>query len=146
MKFVDKLLGFLGSGFRFVGDMLYKLMQFLAKPLSYLYYFLDGVFYFIFQLGVIAYKIISIFVALFQFFFAIVAGFLRFIGSMLWIDFSKTPIHYPSTSGQGLQVVVDMLQPTGALTVLPLICIAILWFVFIKMIIGLIGGEVRTDA
>jgi hypothetical protein len=146
MKFVDKLLSFLGSGLRLVGDMLYKLIQFLAKPLSYLYYFLDGIFYFIFQVGLVIYKIISIFVALFQFFFAIVAGFLRFIGSMLWIDPTKTPIHYPSTSGRGLQVVVELLQPTGLMTVLPLICIALLWFFFVKKVIGLIGGEVRSDA
>lgn len=146
MKFVDKLLSSLTGGFKFVGDMLYRLISFIVKPLSYLFYFLDGIFYFIFQVGLVIYKVISIFVALFQFFIAIVAGFLRFIGSMLFIDFSKTPINYPSTSQKGVQVVLDLLQPTGLMTVLPIICIALLWFFFVKKIIGLIGGEIRSDA
>lgn len=146
MKFVDRLLSLLSGGFNFVGDMLYKLISFIAKPLSYVYYFFDGVFYFILQVAVIIYKLISIFVALFQFFIAVMAGFLRFIGNMLYIDFSETPIHYPSTSGQGVKVVVDLLGGTGLTTVLPIVAIALLWFFFVKRIIGLIGGEIRSDA
>lgn len=140
MKFVDKLLSSLMGGFNFIGDMIYKLITWISKPLTYLFYFLDGIFYFFYQLALIVWKVISIFVALIQFFVSIVAGFFRFIGAMLTIDFSKTPVNYPSASGRGISIVLEVIEPIGLLKVVPLILIAVTWFFFIKKIIGLIGG------
>jgi hypothetical protein len=146
LKFVDKLLSSLASGFNFIGDMLYNLVSFLAKPLSYLYFFFDGIFYFLYQLALIVWKIISIFIALLQFFVAIVAGFLRFITTILSPNFNLTPVNYPSTSLMGVNEVMKLLQPTGLLTVVPLICLAFLWVYFIKKMIGLLGGDIKTNA
>lgn len=129
----------LSSGFKFVGDMLYRFMTFLAKPLSYLYYFFDGVFYFFLQLFNIVVKIVMIFVALIQLFAALVVGFLRTVFSMLTIDFSAAP-HFPSKSGQGIAAVMDVIGGAGMLTVAPGIVLAVVWFIFIKQIIGLLGG------
>lgn len=139
MKFVDALLQLLQSGFNFLGDQLYKLFSFLAKPMSYIYYFFEGIFYFLYQLFNIVVKIVMIFVAMVQLFAALVAGFVRTILSMLTINFNNVP-HYPSSSGQGITAVMTLLGDAGMLTVVPYIVLAILWFYFIKKIIGLIGG------
>jgi hypothetical protein len=47
---------------------------------------------------------------------------------------------------QGISAVLDQLRPTGLLTVVPLIILAIVWGLFIKKIVGLIGGEIKADA
>lgn len=140
MTFVDSLLTMLSKAFGFIGDMLYSIIQFLAKPLSYIYYFFDGVFYFLYQLFNVVVKVIMIFVALVQFFGSIVLGFLRTVMKMLTVDFSSTPIHYPDSSLQGITVVLDLVRPMGLLTVVPLIILALTWFYFIKKMIGLLGG------
>lgn len=146
MTFVNALLSMLSKGFNFLGDMLARLIEFIAKPLSYVFYFFDGVFYFLFQLFNVVVKIIMIFVAMVQFFGAIVVGFVRTIMKMLSIDFNASPPNYPGGSYKGIQAVLDVFQPLGVLTVVPLIILAITWFLFVKQIIGLIGGGARSDA
>lgn len=146
MKFVDKLLGLLSNGVNFIGDMLYNLLSLVSKPLSYVYYFFDGVFYFIYQLFAVVVSIIKIFVALVQFFGALVIGFVRTIAGMLSINFSGTPINYPSKTADGMNAVMDVIDPIGLLNVVPLILIAVTWGYFVKKIIGLLGGEIRSDA
>jgi hypothetical protein len=144
MKFVDGLFGLISSGINYIGDMIAKLIEFIAKPLSYIFYYFDGVFYFLYQLFLIISKIIMIFVAILQFFASIVVGFMRSILSMLTIDFNATPINYPSSSYQGIQAVLDIFQPMGVLTVVPMIVLAIVWFYFAKRVIGLIGGIINN--
>jgi hypothetical protein len=144
MKFVDKLLSLIRDSAKFMGDMIYKLYEFLAKPLTYLYYFFDGVFYFFYQLWNVAIKSIMIFVALLQFFIALTMGFVRTIKGMLTVDFNATPINYPSTSYQGIQAVLDVVDPIGILDIVPLIILAVVWFLFVKKILGLLGGEIRA--
>jgi hypothetical protein len=116
MNFGSSLLKGSQSGFNFIGDMLSQVMNLLAKPLSY------------------------IFVALLQFFVAIVAGFFRVIYSMLTINYDAISNVYPGESYTGIQTVMDLLRPTGMLTVVPYIVLAVIWFAFIKKLIGLIGG------
>jgi hypothetical protein len=144
MTFVDSLLTLLQSGFGFIGDMIYQLVQFLAKPLSYVYSFFEGIFYALLKLFEVVVLIVKIFTAFIQFFGAIVAGFFRTLFSMLTIDFSQTPINYPSISYQGIQVVIDLVQPMGLLTVVPSICLALIWFFFVKQMIGLVGGGITS--
>jgi hypothetical protein len=143
MKFVDGLFSLLSKGINFLGDMIGKLIEFIAKPLSYVYFFFDGLFYFLYQLFSVIVKIIMIFVAMFQFFVAIVAGFIRTVLAMLTIDFNAKPTHYPSSSFQGIQAVLDVFQPMGILTVVPMIMLAVVWFFFAKRMIGLIGGGAK---
>jgi phage-related protein len=138
MKFVDALLSLVSGGFNFLADLIYKLFSFLAKPLSYVYYFFEGVFYFLFQLFNIVVKVVMIFVGLFQLFIALVAGFVRTIMSMLTINY--TAPHYPSASGQGITAVTDILNASGMLTVVPYIVLAVIWMYFVKRMIGLLGG------
>ena|SRR5206468_5047888 len=145
MTFVDTLMTWLGQGFSFIGDMIYKLIQFIAKPLTYVYYFFEGVFYFLYVLFQIAAKIIMIFVALVQFFIAIVSGFMRTLLRMLTINYDDSAIHYPDSSYTGIQTVLDFVRPMGFLDVVPLIVLAMIWFYFIKKMIGLLGG-VQGDA
>lgn len=140
MKFVDALLSSLSKGFNFVGAMLYKLMQLIVKPLSYIFYFLEGIFYFLYQLFNVVVKVVMIFVAILQFFYAIVAGFVRTLMGMLIINFSSQPINYPSTTGQGIQAVINLVQPMGLLTVVPGIVLCFIWLFFVRKMIGLIGG------
>lgn len=146
MKFVDKLLSMIGDTARFIGDMIFKLIEFLAKPLSYLWYFLDGIFYFFYQLFLVVAQIIMIFVAILQFFGALVLGFFRTLKSFLVIDFNATPINMPSTSYLGVQEVLKVIDPMGLLSVVPMIATALIWFFFIKKILGLLGGDVVNRA
>lgn len=146
MRFVDRLLGFIGDSVRFIGDMIFKLIEFLAKPLSYLWYFLDGIFYFFYQLFQVVVQIIMIFVALFQFFGALVLGFFRTLKSFLVIDFNATPMNFPSTTYFGVQEVIKVIDPMGLLSIVPMIATSLVWFFFIKKILGLLGGDVVNRA
>lgn len=141
MKFVDKLLGLLKDGFDKMIDILFLLIQFFAKPLAFLLQFLEGIFYFITVLFQIVIQIIMIFVALFQFLFAIIAGVFRTIYMWLTVNPNPNDVSFPSMSNTGFGVVVDLLQPTGLMTVVPMVALAFLWFYFILKIIGLFGGS-----
>lgn len=143
---IDFVLDFIGSGFGMIGDFFFTLFGFLAKPLSYLLDFLTAIFYAIYQLFLIVVRVIMIFVALLQFFGSLVVGFFRSLYSLLTIDFYKNTPRYPNETAQGIGIVVDLLRPTGVITVVPLIILAIVWAIFVRKIIGLFGGEVRADA
>jgi hypothetical protein len=143
---IDFLLNFLGDGFGLIAKSVSGLINLISRPLAYVLSFFEGIFYAIYQLFLIVGKVIMIFVALIQFFGALVAGFMRTIYSLLTIDFYKAPVHYPNVAMQGISAVLDQLRPTGLLTVVPLIILAIVWGLFIKKIVGLIGGEIKADA
>lgn len=129
-----------GRLFTFLGNLFSELFDLLAKPLSYVLSFFDGVFYFITVLFNVAVKCIQIFVALFQFLGSIILGVLRTI--RLWLTVSISPnTKFPSASNQGFQTVIDLLMPTGLMTVVPMVAIAFLWFFFIVKIIGLVSGQ-----
>lgn len=142
MKFVDKLLTFLKTAIDNIIDALFAFIEFLAKPLSYLLAFLEGVFYFVMQVFEVAVSVVMIFVALFQFILALITGVFRTIGNWLTVNPSVNDVTFPSTTYQGFEVVIDLLQPTGLLTVVPMICLALLWFFFVIKIIGLFGGQI----
>lgn len=142
MKFVDKLLGLLVDGFKAVIDMIFSFIEFLAKPLSYLLEFFVGIFYFIYKLFEIVVSVVMIFVALFQYFFSIVAGLFRMIKGFLTVTPNANDVSFPSVSNQGFAVVTDLLQPTGIMTVVPLVALAFVWMYFILKIIGLFGGSI----
>lgn len=141
MKFVDKLLGLLKDGFEKVIDMIFVVVQFLAKPLAFLLQFLEGIFYFIAVFFQIVVQIIMIFVGCFQFLFAIIAGVFRTIKMWLTVNPNAGDVSFPSVSNRGFAVVVDLIQPTGLMTVVPMVALAFLWFYFIIKIIGLFGGS-----
>ena len=142
MKFVDKLLSFLESGFDAVIGALFAFIQFLAKPLGYLLSFFEGIFYFILQLFEVVVLIVMIFTAIFQFMFALVAGIFRTIKGFLTISPDAGDVSFPSVTNQGFQVVIDLVQPTGLMTVVPSVCLALLWFFFALKVLALFGGSV----
>ncbi|MNO48608.1 hypothetical protein D3C76_389450 [compost metagenome] len=147
MTFIDTLMRFLSGLGNFIGDAFNKLFSFLAVPLGWLISLIEGIWYFISKLFYVVIKVIDIFVALFQFIFALGAGFLRTIKGLLWIDFSQTPVNYPSATGTGINVVIErVLQPTGFMDVVPMILLAVVWLLFIVRIFALLGGEVNQDA
>jgi hypothetical protein len=141
LNFIEQIL----DGFKHVGEWIVDgftaLFNLLAKPLSYLYYFLDGIFYFITVLFDIAIKVINIFVALFQFIGALILGFVRTLQMLLTPSFSA-PVNLPSSSNQGLNVVLDLVAPMGILNIVPYICLAFVWFFFVMRILALFGGQV----
>lgn len=144
MKFVDKLLGLLVDGFFKVIEAIYKFIQLIAKPLSYLLEFLVGIFYFIFKLFEVVVQIVMIFVALFQFLFALIAGLFRTAKSWLTVNPSAGDVSFPSMSNTGFGVVVDLLQPTGLMTVVPMVALAFLWLFFVIRVISLFGGTIMV--
>lgn len=141
MNFIEKII----DGFKRVGgwitDGFRELYELLAKPLSYLFYFLDGLFYFFVVFFEVVIKVINIFVALFQFIIALISGFVRTLADFLTPSFSS-PVNMPSSSQQGLDVVLDIADPTGLLNIVPYILLAFVWFFFIKNILALFGGQV----
>lgn len=141
MNFAEKLFGLIVDGFNKIIDLIAMLMQFLAKILGYLLEFLIGIFYFIMKLFEVAIEVIKIFVACFQFVFALAAGIFRTI--KLWI----TPqisgsVSFPSISNKGFSVVMDAVAGTGLLTIVPMVALAFLWFYFALKMIGLFGGQI----
>lgn len=141
----NNLIGFLGRLFaplfNLIGTGFNNLIHFLEKPLSLVYYFFDGVFYFIAQLFNVLVLVIKIFTAFFQFLGAIFTGVFRTIQMWLIPGLSASPA-YPSASEQGFQTFFDVVSPTGLTTVIPVIAIAFCWFYFILKIISLFGGEI----
>lgn len=144
----NKVLAFLGgvfSGlFQLIADGFNKLLHFIQKPLTYLYYFLEGIFYFFIKLFDVVVLVVKIFVALFQFIFALGAGILRTITKWLTVDLSPNT-KFVSSTYSGFQTVMDLLQPTGLLTVVPLVALAFLWFFFVIKMIGLFGGSIMIS-
>ena len=142
-KFIDWILdGFTRIG-GFIVDGFKGLFDLLAKPLSYLYYFLDGIFYFFMQVFDIAVKVIMIFVALFQFIGALIVGFLRTLADLLTPSFSS-PFSLPSNSSEGLNVVLELVDPVGILNIIPYIGLAFVWAGFIFKILALFGGTMTV--
>lgn len=146
MTFVDTLMSFLQGGLDFLGGLFSKLWDFLSVPLGWLVALIDGIWYFLTVLFGIVVAVIKIFVALFQFLGALAIGFLKTIKLFLVPDFSRTPIHYPSTMSTGMAEVVKVLDPIGFLDVVPLVFLAIIWLIFVIRVFALLGGEVKSDA
>ncbi|OPG94563.1 hypothetical protein B2I21_31815 [Chryseobacterium mucoviscidosis] len=142
MTFVDTLMRFLSGAFKVIADGIQTLLHFLAVPLGWLVALIEGIWYFLTKLVTVVIKVIDIFIALFQFLGSLALGFLRTIKALLFIDFSRTPVNYPSSTGTGMQLVVEkVLQPVGFLTVVPGVLLALIWILFIVRITGLLGGE-----
>lgn len=143
MKFIDKILTFIAKIGRLIVDGFTNLLDFIAKPFSYLFYFLDGVFYFFLQLFDIVVKVVTIFVACFQFIIALITGVLRTLKGLLSPSFDQ-PVNLPSSSGKGLKVVLDLVDPIGLTDIVPYILIAFVWFFFVLKILALFGGNLTV--
>ncbi|WP_214796709.1 MULTISPECIES: hypothetical protein [unclassified Exiguobacterium] len=141
MNFIEKLLSVIVGVGQLIVDGFTNFLSFLEKPLSYVFYFFDGVFYFIMQLFDVVVKVVMIFVALFQFIAALIAGVFRTLQGLLSPTFNQ-PINMPSTTSQGVDVVLDLVDPMGVLDIVPYICVAFVWFFFILKILALFGGNV----
>jgi len=146
MTFVDTLMSWLSRAFGWLGDIFSKLFDFLAVPFGWLISILEGIWYFLTVLFSIVVAVIKIFVALFQFLGSLILGFMRTIKQLLVIDFSQTPVNYVSETGTGIKVIVDLLEPVGFLTVVPMVLLAIVWIYFIIRVFALLGGEANIDA
>lgn len=138
LTFLSKLFNGL---FSLIANAINELMSFLAKPLAYLLAFLEGIFYFFTKLFDIAVAIVKICVACFQFVGALIAGIFRTIYK--WLTVSPVQdLSFPSVSNQGFKAVIDQVQGTGLLTVVPMVALAFLWFFFVIKMIGLFGGNI----
>lgn len=141
-SFSDKIIEGFNNFIGFIGNMFKYLFDFLEKPLMLLYQLLDGIFYFFYQLFNVVVAIVKIFVASFQFIGSMILGLFRTI--KLWLTVDVTPdTNFPSATHQGFQTVIDLVAPTGLLTVVPLVALAFLWFFFVIKMIGLFGGEIH---
>lgn len=141
----NNLFSFLGNLFaplfNLIGSGFNNLIHLLEKPLSYIFWFFDGIFYFFAKLFEVAIDVIKVFVALFQFIGAIFMGVFRTIHMWLIPSLSSAP-NYPSASETGFQTFFDVVSPTGLTSVIPVIAIAFCWFYFILKIISMFGGEI----
>lgn len=139
MKFVDILI----DGIQNLGDMIVdgfmKFIDFLATPLAYLLAFLEGIFYFFTKLYQVVIEIIMLFVAMFQFLFAVIAGLFRTLGTFL--GFSPGGYSVPSEAQTGLDVFLDTIGGTGFNSILPTIFIFIVWIGFVYKVIQLFGDK-----
>ena len=111
----------------------------LQSLFSGIFAVLDLIFYFLVQCLVVIFLVFKIFIALFQYLFAITGMFLKFIGSFIVPKFSSYTV--PNTSSYGLNAVLEVLDGTGMLDILPFSLTCFLWFWFVKKAIGLFGGD-----
>jgi hypothetical protein len=155
MNFIDNILSGFNSIIDFLGslfDPLFKLisggfnalLDFLEKPLSLVYYFFEGIFYFISKIFDVVVLVIQIFIAFFQFLGSISRGLFNTLHYWLIPNLSDNT-HFPSASDQGFQTIMDLLQPTGLLTVVPVIAIALTWIYFVMKVVALFGGDVSFN-
>jgi len=155
MNFIEKIiagfqavLSFLGNIFSnvfdFFGDVFQKLFDIIAKPLQLLFDLLEAIFFFFLKLFEIGVMIIKIFTAFFQYVYALGQGIFRTISSWSHISVSKGT-SFPSASGQGFNAVIEILQPTGLMTVVPIVATAFLWLFFVIKILGLLGGDISVS-
>lgn len=141
MSFADLIV----SGFNNIIDTIFNgfshLIDFIGEPLAYLLSYLKDTIYLFEQLFTVAILIIKIFVAILQFFGAIVAGLIRTISGMLNPSFHSS-MNYPSNSYDGLQIFLNIADNMGLLTIVPGIILAVLWIIFAFKVIGLFGGRI----
>src|SRR5690625_4499118 len=140
MNFIEKIITGLKNIGDFLGSLLQDLIDLIVIPLAFLLELLEGIFYFIAKLFEIVVHIITIFIALFQFLFAVVSGLFKTISN--WIGL--TPVdnyHIPSDAELGFSETLKVIGGTGLLTVVPSILIAILWIFFAIKIINLFGNK-----
>jgi hypothetical protein len=142
MKFVNVLFGWLGDLGEMIGNAFEGLFRFLEKPLSLLFSFFDGIFYFFTVVFDIVVKVIMVFVALFQFVFALIVGFLRTLQDLLTPSFKS--VNMPSDTQTGFNAVLDVVDPVGVLNIIPYIAIALVWSGFIYKLLALFGGTVTS--
>lgn len=134
----QQLFDVLESAFR-------KLFEFLGKSLGLLIEFLEGIFYFIAKLFEVVVKVVTLFVMLFQFVASLTGGVVRTLVFWMNPDFSAQEIQFPSDSHQGFMVVMDLVAPTGLLTIVPRIATALLWIAFVLKTLGMIGGQIMVN-
>ncbi len=147
MTFVDTLLSWLSAAASYIGDGIQKILNVVAYPLGWLIWLIDGIYYFCFKLVMVVLAVLEIFVALFQMIGAFFIGFFKTIKGFLVIDFSATPVHYPSTTMTGMQYVIqNVLEPIGVMTIVPYILLAVVWLLFVIRVFALLGGETNQDA
>ncbi|KFL81459.1 hypothetical protein FO497_15825 [Bacillus cereus ATCC 10876] len=137
---MEKFVKFLKGGFEAVIKTLKTFIDFLATPFQYLLDFLKGIFYFIEKLFQVVVAIIKLFVALFQFLGAVIAGFFKTL--FLWVQpsFDGGNVSFPSASMKGFKVATDILLPTGLLTVIPAVVTCFIWYLFVKKLMDLFRG------
>lgn len=135
--YIFKFFSWLGS---LIADGFNTLFSVLLSLFKGIFAVLDLIFYFLAQLVAVVFAVIKIFVALFQYLFAITSMFFKFIGSFLVPHFEKYPL-VGYESNNGFNVILELLRPTGALDVLPFALTCLLWFFFVKKVIGLFGGN-----
>jgi hypothetical protein len=155
MNFIEKILhgfnsilSFLGGALSNLGNLIADsftaLFDFLEKPLSYVFYFFDGLFYFFLKLFDIIVLVLKVIGGMFQFMGALIAGVFRTIRMWLVVDIHPDT-KFPSASNAGFQTVIDLVTPTGLITVVPVVAIAFCWFFFALKMISLFGGSISVS-
>ncbi|MDA1909649.1 hypothetical protein PDK24_28185 [Bacillus cereus] len=145
MKGVNGVLGLLGKGFgavtSFLSDGFNSLIDLLAKPLTLLFYLLDGIFYFFNKMFQIVVMVMKIFYAFFQFGFSVIKGIYRTID--YWTHFTPSGnTNLPNWSTYGFKVAVEQVQGTGLMTVVPMVATGFVLLFFTIKMIGLWGGQI----
>ena len=139
MKFVDYILKFFSWLGSLIADGFNYLFEFLASLFQGFFAIIDFIFYFLVQALTVIFVTIKIFVALFQYLFVITRMFIKAISSFVIPHFQ--PYVMPSNSNAGLAAMLEFIEPTGILTIVPFALSCFCWFFFVKKVIGLFGGE-----
>lgn len=145
MNFIEKIFEALSKMLSFVAGLFSNLIEFLLKPLSYLLYFLEGLVYFINVLFQVVLKVIMIFVALFQFVISLCKGIYRTVMSLFDANITSEYQNYPSTTWEGFSTVLEVVNGTGLMNVIPAVATVFVWLLFIVKIVGLFGGNISIN-
>lgn len=146
MNFIENIMDLFFNLGEHLSTLFNGFVEFLTLPFALLLSLLQGIFHFINSVFQIIILSVSIFVALFQFFFSIVGALMRTVGNMVGFAPSGS-VNMNYATQLGFETALEQIGGTGLLTVVPNVLIAVIWLLFAYKVIGLLGddkGKVKT--
>lgn len=139
-KFVDYIFDFFSWIGSLIADGFNALFNLLVSLFNGIFVFLDFIFYFFAQALTVIFLTLKIFIALFQYLFVISSMFLRAIFSFIIPHWEPYVMPESEYSNAGLNAFLKFIEPTGLVTVVPLILSCFVWFFFVMKVLKLFGG------
>lgn len=128
VNFLKGLVNFLGDFFSLIFNVIFSFFNFLLGVFQ-------AIFYFIYKLFELLILIFRFFYYIFDYFFALFFSFFNFIKQFLVPTFSS--VNLGTDFGRGFNLFVSFLEPIGFFTIVPVIFMFLVWFLFVYKILEL---------
>ncbi|HHY72273.1 MAG TPA: hypothetical protein GX497_03430 [Bacillus bacterium] len=121
---------------RFIKAVFQKLIDILVAFFRTIYMLIEGIFYFLYKIGVVAVKIFAIFFELGKLIVAIFVGFAKTLASLFYVSSSSGGNGYSDMLGKLVTVATTNLQ----LNVIAYVLLFLIWFVWVITAMKLISS------